>query len=56
MVPDHYPFPHIDDILADCSKGKVWSKIDMTNSFFQTLVHPDHVKYTTTLTPFRLWK
>jgi hypothetical protein len=55
-VPDYYPLPRINNILADCSKGKVWGKIDMANSFFQTLVHPDHVKYTTTLTPFGLWK
>jgi hypothetical protein len=55
-IPDHYPLPRIDDILADCSKGKIWGKIDMTNSFFQTLVHPDHVKYTATLMPFGLWE
>jgi hypothetical protein len=42
--------------LADCAKGKIWGKIDMMNSFFQTLVHPDHIKYTTTLTPFSLWE
>jgi hypothetical protein len=28
----------------------------MTNSFFQTLVHPDHIKYTATLTLFGLWE
>ena len=28
----------------------------MMNSFFQTLVHPDHIKYMATLTPFGLWK
>ena len=28
----------------------------MTNSFFQTLVHPDHIKYTATLMPFGLWE
>ena len=55
-IPDNYPLPRIDDILADCAKGKIWGKIDMTNSFFQTLVHPDHVKYTATLTPFGLWE
>jgi hypothetical protein len=55
-VPDKYPLPRIDDILADCAKGKIWGKIDMTNSFFQTLVHPNDVKYTATLTPFGLWE
>lgn len=56
MVPDNYPLPWIDDILADCAKGKIWGKIDMMNSFFQTLVHPDDIKYTVTLTPFGLWE
>ena len=28
----------------------------MTNSFFQTLVHPDDIKYTATITPFGLWE
>jgi hypothetical protein len=35
-VIDSHPLPRVDDILADCAKGKIWSKIDMTNSFFQT--------------------
>jgi len=45
-IPDAFSLPHINNILADCAKGKIWGKIDMTNLFFQTLVHPDHVKYT----------
>lgn len=28
----------------------------MTNSFFQMLVHLDHIKYTANLTPFGLWE
>ena len=55
-ILDNYTLPRIDDILADCAKGKVWGKIDMTNSFFQTLVHPNHIKYAATLTPFGLWE
>lgn len=55
-TPDNYPLPQIDDILADCAKGKIWEKIDMTNSFFQMLINPDHIKYTATLTLFVLWK
>jgi hypothetical protein len=35
-ILDAFPLPNIDDILADCAKGKIWSKMDMTNSFFQT--------------------
>ena len=34
MVPDNYPLPKIDEILSDCTKGKSWAKLDMTDSFF----------------------
>ncbi|GBE85258.1 hypothetical protein SCP_0704450 [Sparassis crispa] len=55
-IPDMHPLPLISDILADCAKGKIWGKIDMTNSFFQTHVHPDDVKYITVTTPFGLYE
>jgi hypothetical protein len=45
-VVDTHLLPRIDDILTDCAKGKIWSKLDMTNSFFQTHVHPDDVHLT----------
>ena len=53
---DSYPLPHVDDILADCVKGKIWSK-DIMNSFFQTWVHPDDIPLTavTTNTFWALW-
>ena len=51
-----HPLPRISDILADCAKGKIWGKLDMTNSFFQTRVHPDDVKYTAVTTPFGLFE
>lgn len=35
-VTDSHPLPRVDDILNDCAKGKIWSKLNMTNSFFQT--------------------
>jgi hypothetical protein len=50
-ISDKYPLPQVDDILADCAKGKIWGKIDMTNSFFQTQMHPDDIKYSAVLTP-----
>ena len=55
-VPDHYPLPRIETILSDCAKGSIWAKIDMTNSFFQTRVHPDDVKLTAVMTPFGLYE
>lgn len=55
-VTDSHPLPRIDDILNDCAKGKVWAKLDMTNSFFQTRMHPDHIPYTAVSTPFGLYE
>jgi len=55
-VTDAHPLPRIDDILADCAKGKIWSKMDMTNSFFQTRVHPDDVHLTAVTTPLGLYE
>jgi len=55
-VLDAHPLPRVDDILADCAKGKIWSKLDMTNSFFQTRVHPDDIHLTAVTTPFGLYE
>src|ERR1700692_3197800 len=55
-VTDSHPLPRVDDILADCAKGKIWSVIDMTNSFFQTRVHPDDVHLTAVTTPLGLYE
>lgn len=41
-----YPLPWIEDILADCSKGRSRHEPIL----FQTRVNPDHIKYTATLT------
>jgi hypothetical protein len=55
-IHDRFPLPRVDDILANCGKGKIWSVIDMTNSFFQTLVHPDNISKTAVTTPFGLYE
>ena len=55
-IPDNHPLPRTDDILNDCAKGRVWSTIDMTNSFFQTLMHPDDVHLMAVNTPFGLYE
>ena len=55
-VPDNFPIPCIDDILANCAKGKIWATIDMTDSFFQTYMHPDDIHKTALMTPFGLYK
>jgi hypothetical protein len=56
VVIDSHPLPRVDDILADCAKGKIWATIDMTDSFFQTKVHPDDIHLTAVTTPFGLYE
>lgn len=53
---DKYPLPRVEDILADCTKGKIWAKIDMTNAFFQTRMRPDQIPLTAIKTPLGLYE
>jgi hypothetical protein len=53
---DSHPLPQIDDILNDCTKGKIWATINMTNSFFQTWMHLDDIPLTAVSTPFGLFE
>ena len=55
-ILDMHPLPHVDNILADCAKSKIWSKLDMMNSFFQTRVHPDNIHLTAVTTLFGLYE
>jgi len=55
-VTDSHPLPHIDDILNNCAKGKFWGTIDMTNSFFQTRMHLDHIHLTAVTMLLGLYK
>ena len=55
-VTDSHPIPRINDILTDCAKGKIWGTIDMTNSFFQTRMDPDHIHLTAVNTPLGLYE
>lgn len=55
-VRDSYPLPKVSDILSDCGKGKIFSKLDMTNAFFQTKVHPDDIHLTAVRTPWGLYE
>lgn len=55
-IPDRHPLPTVDDILRDCRKGKIFGKIDMTNAFFQTRVHPEDIPYTAVTTPWGLYE
>ncbi len=55
-MTDRYPLHRIDDILADAGTRKIWSKLDMTDSFFHTKMHPDSIPLTAVNTPFGLYE
>jgi len=55
-VRDRTPLPRIETILANVGWGKIFGKIDITNSFFQTLVHLDDVHLTAVNTPFSMYE
>jgi len=50
------PLPHIKTILIDVDYRKIFGKIDMTNSFFQTQVYSDSIILTTVNTPFGMYE
>ena len=55
-VPDNHPLPKIEEISCDCTKGRIFAKIDMTYTFFQTNVHPHDVKWLAVHTPWGLYE
>jgi hypothetical protein len=55
-VADNHPLPLVVDILRDCASHNFYGKIDMTNSFFQTQMDPESIKFTAVNTPFGLYK
>jgi len=48
---DHTQIPEQNTILNSVARGRFRSKIDLSDAYFQTRVHPD-VKYNTIKTPF----
>ena len=55
-VLDAFPLPWVDNILADCMQGMVWSTLDMTNLFFHTLMKPEDIWKTAVTTPCGLYE
>src|SRR3984957_12756400 len=55
-VIDSHPLPQVDNVLTDCVKGKVWSHMDMMNSFFQMCMHLDDAKLMAITTPCGLYE
>jgi hypothetical protein len=55
-ITDSFPLPRVSEILADCGNGTLFASIDMTNSFFQTRMHPNDVNLTAVNTPWGLYE
>ncbi|SGY95245.1 BQ5605_C036g11481 [Microbotryum silenes-dioicae] len=55
-VPDRTPLPLPDEILAIAARARFWSKIDMTNSFFQTKMAEEDIPKTAVATPWGLFE
>ncbi|SCV73813.1 BQ2448_6243 [Microbotryum intermedium] len=55
-VPDRTPLPLPDKILSVSARARFWSKIDMTNSFFQTKMAEEDIPKTAMATPWGLFE
>jgi reverse transcriptase-like protein/integrase-like protein len=55
-VTDSFPLPQVSEILVDCRQGKIFTMMDMMNSFFQMRMHPDDVPLTAVNTPWGLYE
>jgi len=49
---DHTQIPEQNTILNMVARGRFRSRIDLSDAYFQSRVHPDDVKYNTIKTPF----
>ena len=55
-VKDRTPLPLPDEVLSHCAQARVWGKIDMTNSFFQTRMAEEDIEKTAVKTPWGLYE
>ena len=55
-VTDLFPISLVHEILSNLGQGKVFATLDMTNSFFQTRMHPDDIHLTAVNTPWGLYE
>ena len=44
-VVERYPLPRIEDLLSCLSKGKVFSKLDLSHAYMQLALDPESKKY-----------
>ncbi|KAE8538593.1 hypothetical protein D1P53_004955 [Cryptococcus gattii VGV] len=55
-MPDSTLVPNVDNILHHAACGKIFTKIDLSNAFFQTLMHEPDIKKTAITTELGLFK
>ncbi|UOH82508.1 hypothetical protein LQV05_005213 [Cryptococcus neoformans] len=55
-VKDRTPVPIIDDILQRAAHGRVFAKLDLTDAFFQTLMHELDIEKTAICTLWGLYE
>jgi hypothetical protein len=55
-VKNKYPLPRIDNLFAQLSKAKVFSKIDMRFCYHQIKIHPEDVPKTAFSTRYGLYE
>jgi hypothetical protein len=53
---DRYPLPLIDELLAQVSKAKVYTKLDVRQAFYCIHIDPESEELTTFRTHYRLYK
>ncbi|XP_077258535.1 uncharacterized protein LOC143895354 [Temnothorax americanus] len=51
MWKQKFPFPVIEDCIAEIRDNKVFTSLDLKDSFYQVKVHPDDTKYFAFATP-----
>jgi hypothetical protein len=55
-IPDSYPMPRIDDMLDRLNGSKYFSKLDMTDGFWQILLDEESKEYTGFATTSKFWQ
>lgn len=55
-TPDSTPVPNVDDILHRAACGKIFAKIDLSDAFFQTLMHEPDIEKTAITTELGLFE
>jgi len=51
VMKQKYPFPVIEDCLANLGSKSIFTLLDLKDDFHQIKIHPDHIKYFSFATP-----